>query len=128
MVLSIALGVTLGNDDVNTGDDGSSANNVSTSNTTSDNTADIKIDNNTTSDTNVEVDDAPQFIWFTDVHYDQYYGTERAAYHGNCPGYDQNYCNRTDSPKYSVYGCGSSVSHCLPQHDGIWHKAKQSIQ
>ena len=82
VVLSIALGVTLGNDG-NTGDDGSSA--------------DIKID-----DTNVEVDGAPQFIWFTDVHYDQYYGTERAVYHGNCPGYDQNYCIRTDSPKYSV--------------------------
>ena len=52
------------------------------------------------------------FIWFTDVHYDQYYGTSQAAFHGgphpSCPGYEENHCNNTDSPKYSIYGCGAS--------------------
>jgi sphingomyelin phosphodiesterase acid-like 3 len=52
------------------------------------------------------------FIWFTDVHYDQYYGTSQAAFRGgsypSCPGYEENHCNNTNSPKYSIYGCGAS--------------------
>lgn len=52
------------------------------------------------------------FVWFSDVHYDQYYGTSRAAFHGgkhpSCPGFEENHCNNTNSPKFSIYGCGAS--------------------
>lgn len=94
VVLAIVLGTTLGGSD----DDESG----------SDETASSSANNN---DENVGTKEG-SFVWFTDVHYDQYYGTPRAAFHGgshpSCPGYERNNCNSTDSPKYSIYGCGAS--------------------
>ena len=46
------------------------------------------------------------FVWFSDVHYDAYYGTPLAKVHmTGAP------CNLGDeSPVYSAYGCGTSLA------------------
>ena len=67
---------------------------------------------NTSTPTLITTTNTGSFVWFTDVHYDEYYGTTQAAFHGgkhpSCPGYEENHCNNTNSPKFSIYGCGAS--------------------
>ena len=49
-------------------------------------------------------DDLGNFVWFTDAHYDEFFGTPSAQVHKEGAP-----CNLgQDSPMFSAYGCGSS--------------------
>ena len=50
------------------------------------------------------VADIGTFLWFSDVHIDDYYGTKNAEVHKTGAP-----CANASAPYYSAYGCGSSI-------------------
>ena len=55
-------------------------------------------------DSSSESMDIGNFLWFSDVHLDDYYGTANAEVHkAGAP------CANASAPYYSAYGCGSSL-------------------